>query len=666
MKKTIFLAIIICQLSLIQAQQANLPDRQAGLDSLYAIWQDETKPDTVRVQAFSHYINKGFLYSNPDTAYVLAQELLAFHEHHQYPGAKLSSAEIIALNYMAVSHAIRGDLRKALVYFERCLKASEESGDKLSVSSQLGNIGITYKEFGNYPKALVYLQRSLKIMEELGDKGGCSVALNGIGGIYRMQSDFPNALDYFQQALKIEEERGDQLRIAINTNSIGLVYQNHGDKDKALEYYTKALKLYENISDKRVGPGTSAATISNMGRIFSEKGDIPKALEYYNKALKIYGQVGDESSSVDALVGIGRIYFDQGNYPKALEYCKKSERISEEVGLLNAQLGACTCIYDTYKAMGKGNEALVYMEKMRVVEDSLNAGETAKKLQQMEFAKVMLQDSIAKAEEARLVLEAHQEEVRQKNKARNIALGGGAFVLLLAGGLFARNRYITKSKATLQIEKDRSENLLLNILPEEIARELKIYGKAEARDFDLVSILFTDFKEFTQTSEKLTAQQLVGEINTCFEAFDTIIAKYKIEKIKTIGDAYMAAGGLPVPTGDSIKNTVLAALEMQEFITSRKRENELQSKPAFEMRVGIHTGPVIAGIVGVKKFQYDIWGDTVNTASRIESSGDVGKVNVSQTTYELLKDDPQFAFESRGKIEAKGKGEIAMYFVSKA
>jgi adenylate cyclase len=207
---------------------------------------------------------------------------------------------------------------------------------------------------------------------------------------------------------------------------------------------------------------------------------------------------------------------------------------------------------------------------------------------------------------------------------------------------------------------------LLNILPTDIAEELKINGKAEARDFDIVSILFTDFKGFTEASAKLSAGELVAEIHACFEAFDGICEKYKVEKIKTIGDAYMAASGLPIPTDDSVKNTVLAAIEMQEFITTPKTENDAMSQPAFEMRVGIHTGPVVAGIVGVKKFQYDIWGDTVNTASRIESSGKVGEVNISQATSELLKENSSFSFESRGKIEVKGKGEIEMYFVSKA
>jgi class 3 adenylate cyclase len=141
--------------------------------------------------------------------------------------------------------------------------------------------------------------------------------------------------------------------------------------------------------------------------------------------------------------------------------------------------------------------------------------------------------------------------------------------------------------------------------------------------------------------------------------------KNGLEKIKTIGDAYMAAGGLPVPNEDAVKNAVLAALEMQHFIGQRKKAMDDAGRPAFEMRLGIHTGPVVAGIVGVKKFQYDIWGDTVNTAARLESSGEAGKVNISQATYELLKDDGDFVFESRGKIEAKGKGKIEMWFVSK-
>jgi class 3 adenylate cyclase len=300
---------------------------------------------------------------------------------------------------------------------------------------------------------------------------------------------------------------------------------------------------------------------------------------------------------------------------------------------------------------------------MLVLTENLQKEETSKKLQQMEFAKQILADSLVNVEQDLKVEMAHQTEVRQKDKKNNIAFAAGIFFLLLSGGFYSRWRYVKKSKAVIEKEKERSENLLLNILPSEIAEELKTKGSAEARDFDIVSILFTDFEGFTQASEKLSAKELLKEINVCFKAFDNICEKFGIEKIKTIGDSYMAAGGLPVPSEVSIKNTVLAALEMQTFISNRIAVQDELNEMSFKMRLGVHTGPVVAGIVGVKKFQYDVWGDTVNTASRMESCGEIGKVNISEGTYTFLKDNPEFTFENRGKIDAKGKGEIEMYFV---
>jgi class 3 adenylate cyclase len=244
-------------------------------------------------------------------------------------------------------------------------------------------------------------------------------------------------------------------------------------------------------------------------------------------------------------------------------------------------------------------------------------------------------------------------------------------LFLIIGVIFWNRRFkvevIRRKKAEDQIkaEKEKSEELLHNILPREVAEELKEKGASEAKDFDEVTVLFSDFKEFTQTAKRLSAKELVSEINACFKAFDAIMQKYQIEKIKTIGDAYMAAGGLHKPRTSEPKDVVLAGLEMQEFMLSRKAEREAQDLPYFDMRVGIHTGPVVAGIVGVKKFQYDIWGDTVNTASRMESHGEIGKVNVSNSTYEILKDNPVFHFESRGKSVVKGLGETEMWFVSK-
>jgi ligand-binding sensor domain-containing protein/class 3 adenylate cyclase len=217
--------------------------------------------------------------------------------------------------------------------------------------------------------------------------------------------------------------------------------------------------------------------------------------------------------------------------------------------------------------------------------------------------------------------------------------------------------------AELRAEKKKSDDLLLNILPEEVAEELKAKGSADAQLIDEVTVLFTDFKGFTQLSEKLSPKELVAEINDCFSAFDHIMQKHKIEKIKTIGDAYMAAGGLPTPNQTHARDVVNAALDIQEYMQKHRMTKEAKGELFFEIRIGIHTGPVVAGIVGIKKFQYDIWGDTVNTASRMESSGETGKVNISGTTYEEVKEF--FECIHRGKIAAKGKGDIDMYFVER-
>jgi class 3 adenylate cyclase len=210
-------------------------------------------------------------------------------------------------------------------------------------------------------------------------------------------------------------------------------------------------------------------------------------------------------------------------------------------------------------------------------------------------------------------------------------------------------------------EKQRVDELLQNILPADVADELKRTKRVKPVHYEAVTVLFTDFQGFTRLARQMTPAQLIAELDHCFSCFDEIVGRYDLEKLKTIGDAYMCAGGIPGPLPDHPGQVVQAALEMQAWMQKLIDEREAQGRSCWRMRVGIHTGPLVAGVIGQRKFAYDIWGDTVNIAARMESSGEPGQVNISQATYECIRD--RFVCTYRGKIPAKSVGEVAMYFV---
>ena len=295
------------------------------------------------------------------------------------------------------------------------------------------------------------------------------------------------------------------------------------------------------------------------------------------------------------------------------------------------------------------HDSILDQTRIKAVTDMQAKYESEKKARQIQQLEI-----------ANLDATLNNEKIRN---TRNRFIFAGAGILLLAVGLFGRLRLVHRSKRAIQKEKDISEGLLLNILPAAVADELKATGAAEAKLYEQATILFSDFKSFTTIAGEMSAAELVSEINVCFKAFDEIMAEFGLEKIKTIGDSYMAAGSVPDNNKAEALHVIQAALAMQDFIINRKQERDAQQQLGFEMRIGIHTGPVVAGIVGIKKFQYDLWGDTVNIASRMETNGEPGYVNISSVTYELVKHEPALSFIPRGMIEVKGKGEMAMYFV---
>jgi class 3 adenylate cyclase len=213
----------------------------------------------------------------------------------------------------------------------------------------------------------------------------------------------------------------------------------------------------------------------------------------------------------------------------------------------------------------------------------------------------------------------------------------------------------------IEIEKQKSDRLLLNILPAKIAEELKSTGRVKPVYHPSATILFTDFEGFSRTSGLMTPEDLVEELDYCFSTFDQIIEKYHLEKLKTIGDSYMCGSGIPIPTPTHAFDMILAALEIQIFMEMRKQQKIELNLPYWNTRIGINSGSLLSGVIGKKKFVYDVWGDTVNFASRMESSGVAGRINISQSTFELVKDS--FDVEYRGKIVAKNMGEVDMYLI---
>lgn len=227
----------------------------------------------------------------------------------------------------------------------------------------------------------------------------------------------------------------------------------------------------------------------------------------------------------------------------------------------------------------------------------------------------------------------------------------------------SQQKEIEKLYSEVREEKDKSDKLLLNILPQKVADELKETGIVTPVYYDQITILFTDFKGFTQIAQKMTPQELIKELDSCFSQFDKIAERFKMEKLKTIGDSYMCAAGLYNKNDPHALYTALAALEIRNLMNQVKFIKESLGFPYWELRIGMHSGPVMAGVVGEKKFAYDIWGDTVNTASRMESSGVAGQVNISDSTYQLI--EPYFIFTYRGEVDAKNKGKVKMYFIER-
>ncbi|MFZ1686592.1 MAG: adenylate/guanylate cyclase domain-containing protein [Flavobacteriales bacterium] len=557
-----------------------------------------------------------------------------------------------ALNNMANVKRKEGDLAGALGDYFAAVAINQRLGNEDWLGKNYDNIGTVYLRLGDHPKALDYMLKSLALRERIGDKPGIAVSYSNLGIFYQQQSDLKEALRYTKAALKTREEMDDPNGMAISHVNIANILNDSGQHAAALKEAEEAMRIAEDIGAQY----TLVAAHAYAGQAYEGLERYPEALRAYEAGRTLAQRIDDRSDEAELSLMAVAVLTRTKQYDVSRSYLRSAIEVARTVGSREMLSTAYRELERLDSIDGDWKGAYLDHRMHVLYRDSIynasNTEENTRLRMQYDFDKA---EAAAKAEQEKKDAVA-AAELRRRNLQRNAFIGGFALMLLLAAVFFVQRNRISKARK-------RSDELLLNILPGEVADELKAKGHADAKHFDTATILFTDFKGFTQLSEQVTPAELVAELNTCFKAFDGIMEKYRIEKIKTIGDAYMAAGGLPDPQHGSPADVVRAALEMQAFMQQHKAERNAAGKPVFEMRVGIHTGPVVAGIVGVKKFQYDIWGDTVNTASRMESSGEVGQVNVSEATYAMVKNETGLVFTPRGKVQAKGKGEVEMYFV---
>ncbi len=633
------------------------------IDSLKAVLRSDL-PDTSRVSTLLE-LSAQYYRTDQEEARKVALEAKALAEKSGHKSGLAYAYKAIGMTYYFQNNWV-----DALVQWKEALETFEAIGDANGVSNMLNNLGAVHFNGGDDKAALDYYLESLRAAESTNDSLRTVTALVNIGSVYlSKESSRGMALTYFRRALPLSQALGDHDAIGTSAVNLGELFMQDStmidsvrifNPDSALFYFEMALDAYRSTVT-----GNVPFALKSIGTVYAYRKDYDQAIRYQTEAYQLALAMDAKLEMAQSLLSLADTYMKKGDISEAIATFHRARVLSVELEVLYEQEVAYKGLADSYSKASDYKQAYTYLNQYGEVRETLYNSEMDKKLQAQ-----TLHYEIEKKEGQISLLEKDQElhalEIKRQKAIRNGTIAFGVLLLVLAGGLYNRYQYTRKTNAIITKEKERSEELLLNILPEEVAEELKAKGEAEAVHIDQVTVLFTDFKGFTALSERVTPKQLVKDLHECFSAFDLICEEHGLEKIKTIGDAYMAAGGLPTRNSSHAMDAIRSAFKMRDFIEEGKARKIANDLPFFEIRIGIHTGPVVAGIVGVKKFSYDIWGDTVNTASRMESSGEAGHVNISEATYERVKDEPGIAFTSRGKVQAKGKGEMEMYFVEQS
>ncbi|MCW3123386.1 MAG: hypothetical protein JWQ38_2878 [Flavipsychrobacter sp.] len=608
-----FVMLLTCATNTVAQKQGK--KRIDSLESVLTMAKDDT--NKIKILNSLSFICQN---TDPDKGVKYGEQGLALSGELEWDkmNGKLNAS--IAADYL-----VRSDFSKALSYYFKALKINEEKNNKTDIASNTVNIGSVYNLARNYSKATEYYSKAIRLFEDVHDKSGIAVCVSNIGSICYVQHDLACATEKYIEAIRIHEEIDNKEGVSENLGNLGTIYNELGKYADALSAHMRALNI-----DKELG---------NKNGIARNTGCIGQVYLGIVKDTSWVAVKGDHvpASKKECL-------------EKAIEYLREGIALSKEIDCLETIIEFNKNLSDAYMLAGNVKGAFDAYKEYISTKDSVFSIDNNVKIANLETERAIALKNKQ--------IEIDKLAVAKKRNERTFFIAGIVLMMIIILIILRNFRKQKTTNRLLSVEKKKSEDLLLNILPAEVADELKETGIAEARLFDNTTVLFTDFIDFTMAGERMTPKELVSELHECFKAFDGILSAYKIEKIKTVGDAYIAVSGLPVANPKHAEEIVAAAIAINEFMLKRY---EQMGNATFRMRLGVHTGSVVAGIVGVKKFGYDIWGDTVNTAARMEQNSEPGKINISNTTYELVKD--KFTCTYRGEIQAKNKGEMRMYFV---
>jgi adenylate cyclase len=563
--------------------------------------------------------------------------------------------DLVSLN--EPDEAIKYFLLALEIYENGVMTSSNNTSTKLDLSFLYTNIGITYNNLNDSKNAIKFLQQAIKSNHPKSSKVSNAYLQHLIACIYLNYGDVYNALQFNDLAILNAKKRKDLQSLSNAYNTAAEIQKQLYDYELALDFYQKHFVIRDSITLKdRLRKQQRSQT-----QLLLEKSEKEIKLLLINEQFK--------DQAISKLI-VEKKYLASEAEKISLDADRKEKDfllLKSEQEIKNAKLK------NTKLQAQKVERELDFIQVKLLTEQKDR--EVAEARQQKKFAEM-------EAASAKTEKEKATQEVELSKKNQNIAelqlekaktfrqfiyglgiLLGLVFIMTLSAWYYARiaNRKLEAKNIEIEEERRKSEKLLLNILPIETANELKLTGFATPREYTKVTVLFADFTNFTKISKQLSAEQLIGELNDCFRAFDEITEQYSLEKIKTIGDGYMCAGGIPVANETNPTDAINAAIEMQKFMQKRFEDKTKAGIPYWNMRIGIHTGHVIAGVVGTKKFAYDIWGDTVNIASRMETSCDNGKINISASTRELV--NGTFEYDFRGEVEVKHGNKVGMYFV---